>query len=145
MAKFKLKNYLPTAFFSKQQIRKFFIVTLIPLALFLVIYIPVKAYINYKNTQELASEALFIRESSRALTAKPTVYDFMFTGGFLDFSIHWQAVRPVTTRWSDEEVEKYWIDPSAIGLGNLEKTNEALLLHYLDSIIANEPNLKELP
>ncbi|MCL2520519.1 MAG: hypothetical protein FWE37_05910 [Spirochaetaceae bacterium] len=136
----KIKKYLPSAFFSKKQMARFFLLGLIPLGAILLITIPVMAVRNFQSNRDLTLAQNFIEASGRTLEQRPHIHNFIFPGNFLNFSPSLAPVRPSGHVWSEEEVARYWVQIESLALSSLPHTNESLLREFLNQFAQRDAN-----
>ena len=143
-SKFSLRNLLEslrlTNFFTPTQIRNYFIVVPSIALLFVLIYVPVKLYKNHRMQKEILNKKTFTPQEVVSLLTRPGVGDLVFPDNLFEFAPAFAARAGEETKWSIESVEKYWADPSVVGISKLPERNQKLLEDYLEKAKAKDKN-----
>ncbi len=142
--KFSFRNLLEslrlTNFFTQGQIRNYFIIVPSMALLFVLIYVPVKLYKNHRIRKEILNKKTFTPQEVVNLLKRPGVGDMVFPDNLFEFAPTFSARAGEETKWPIESVEKYWADPSVVGISKLPERNQKLLEDYLEKAKAKDKN-----
>lgn len=142
--RFSLTDFLrrlnPLNYFTGTQIRYYFIAVGAAALLFVLIYIPVKLHKNHRREKEILNKKTFTPQEVVSLLTRPGVGDLVFPDNLFEFAPKFSARPGEDSQWSIESVEKYWADPSVVGISKLPERNQKLLEDYLEKAKAKDKN-----
>lgn len=143
-SKFSFKSFLNmfrlTNYFTGAQIRNYFIIVPSIALLFILIYAPIKIFKTQKIEKSLRSKRVFTAEEVTNLLTKPGIEDLMFPDNLFEFAPTFVASPGKDSKWSQQAVEKYWADPSVVGISKLPERNQKLLEDYLEKASTKDKN-----
>lgn len=88
----------------------------------------------------ILNKKTFTPQEVTSLLTRPGVGDLVFPDNLFEFSPTFAAQSGEETKWSIESVEKYWADPSVVGISKLPERNQKLLEDYLEKAKAKDKN-----